>query len=52
MIHSSWVWVAWVERARSGSATFSEAIAAATAPSARQTTAVTAAVLTRRVPGR
>jgi len=52
MIHSSWVWVAPVLRARSGSATFSDAIAAATAPSAMQTTARTAEVLTRReVPG-
>src|SRR5215831_12760250 len=52
MIHSSWVCVAWVLRARSGRATFSDAIAAATAPSARQTTAVTAAVLTGGEPGR
>src|SRR5215469_18565912 len=53
MIHSSWVWVAWVDRARSGSATLSDAMAAVTAPSARQTTAVTAVVLTRReAPGR
>src|SRR6516225_3029250 len=53
MIHSSWVWVAPVLRARSGSATFSDAMAAATAPSATQTTARTAEVLTRReVPGR
>jgi len=48
VIHSSWVWVAWVDRARSGSATLSDAMAAVTAPSARQTTAVTAVVLTRR----
>jgi len=53
MIHSSWVWVAWVDRARSGSATLSDAMAAVTAPSATQTTAVTAVVLTRReAPGR
>jgi hypothetical protein len=53
MIHSSWVWVAPVDRARSGSATFSDAIAAATAPSAMQTTAVTTEVLTwREAPGR
>ena len=52
MIHSSWVCVAPVLRARSGRATFSDAIAAATAPRARQTTAVTAAVLIRRVPDR
>jgi len=53
MIHSSWVWVAWVDRATSGSATLSDAMAAVTAPSARQTTAVTAVVLTRReAPGR
>jgi len=53
MIHSSWVWVAPVLRARSGSATFSDAMAAATAPSATQTTARTAEVLTpREVVGR
>src|SRR6516164_7494932 len=58
MIHSSWVWVAWVLRARSGSATLSDAMAAVTAPSATQTTAVTAVVLTagvlarREAPGR
>jgi hypothetical protein len=52
MIHSSWVCVAPVLRARSGRATFSDAIAAATAPRARQTTAVTAAVLVLRVPDR
>src|SRR5215472_4645388 len=53
MIHSSWVWVAWVSRARSGRATFSDAIAAVTAASARQTTAVTAVLLTGRdLPGR
>src|SRR6516165_3233512 len=58
MIHSSWVWVAWVDRARSGSATLSDAMAAVTAPSATQTTAVTAVVLTaeglprREPPGR
>jgi hypothetical protein len=42
MIHASWVWVAWVARAMSGRATFSDDIAATTAASARQTTAVTA----------
>src|SRR5215467_16150467 len=53
MIHSSWVWVAWVDRARSGSATLSDAMAAVTAPSARQTTVVTVVELTRReAPGR
>src|SRR5580658_11073921 len=41
MIHSSWVWLAWVLRTRSGMATFNDAIAAETAPSAMQTTAVT-----------
>ena len=40
MTHASWVWVAWVSRAISGSATFSDAIAATTAASATQTTAV------------
>ena len=42
MIHSSWVWVAWVLRTRSGIATFSDAMAADTAPRAMQTTTVTA----------
>ena len=41
MIHSSWVWLAWVLRTRSGIATLSDAIAAETAPRAMQTTAVT-----------
>ena len=41
MIHSSWVWVAWVLRTRSGMATLSDAMAADTAPRAMQTTAVT-----------
>jgi hypothetical protein len=48
MIHSSWVWLAPVLRARSGSATLSDAIAAATAPRAMHTTAVTIEVLARR----
>ena len=34
MIHASWVWVAWVARAMSGRATFSDDIAATTAASA------------------
>ena len=42
MIQASWVWLAWVARAISGSATFREDIAATTAASARHTTAVTA----------
>src|SRR5579862_2076637 len=42
MIQASWVWVACVARAISGSATFSDDIAATTAASARHTTAVTA----------
>ncbi len=45
MIHSSWVWLACVLRTRPGIATFSDAIAAATAPRAMQTTAVTIVVL-------
>ncbi len=48
MIHASWVWLAWVARATSGRATFSDDIAATTAASARHTTAVTAPG--RRVP--
>src|SRR5579862_3198870 len=42
MIQANWVWVAWVARAISGSATFSDDIAATTVASARHTTAVTA----------
>ncbi len=38
MIHSRSVWLAWVLRAMSGSATLSEAIAATTVASAMQTT--------------
>jgi hypothetical protein len=49
MIHSSWVWLAWVLRTRSGMATFNEAIAADTAPRAVQTTAVIIERLTRVV---
>ncbi len=41
MIHSSWVWLACVLRTRPGIATFSNAIAAETAPRATQTTTVT-----------
>ena len=41
MIHSSCVWLAWLLRTRPGIATFSDAIAAATAPRAIQTTTVT-----------
>ena len=40
MIHDSCVWLAWVSRAMSGSATLSDAIAATTVASARHTTAV------------
>ena len=46
MIHSSWVWVAWVLRTRSGMATLSDAMAADTAPRAIQTTTVMAERLT------
>ncbi len=46
MIHSSWVWLAWVLRTRSGMATFSDAMAAETAPRAMQTTVVTIERLT------
>jgi hypothetical protein len=49
MIHSSWVWLAWVLRTRSGIATFNDAIAAETAPSAIQTTAVTSERFTSRL---
>jgi hypothetical protein len=49
MIQDSCVCVAWVERAISGIATFNEDIAAVTAASARQTTAVTAPWRTVRV---
>ena len=42
MIQASWVWLACVLRAMSGSATFSDAIAETTAARATQTTAVTA----------
>ena len=48
MIHSSWVWLACVLRTRPGIATFSDAIAAATAPRAIQTTAVTIVLLAGR----
>jgi hypothetical protein len=41
MIHSSCVWLACVLRTRPGIATFSDAMAAETAPRATQTTAVT-----------
>src|ERR1700689_3111351 len=41
MIHSSWVWLAGVLRTRPGIGTFTDAIAAATAPRAIQTTTVT-----------
>jgi hypothetical protein len=50
MTHASWVWDAWVDLAMPGSATFSEAIAATTAASARQTTTVTAPGRTARFP--
>ena len=52
MIHSSWVWLACVLRTRPGIATFSDAIAAATAPRAMQTTAVTIVLLACRLPVR
>jgi len=44
MIHDSWVYDAWVERAMSGNATLSEDMAAVTPASARQPTTVTAPV--------
>ncbi len=52
MIHSSWVWLAWVLRTRSGMATFNDAIAAETAPRAMQTTAVTSERFTCWLPVR
>src|ERR1700678_579420 len=52
MIHSSWVWLAWVLRTRSGMATFNDAMAAETAPSAMQTTVVTRERFTCGLPAR
>ena len=51
MIHASSVWVAWVDRAISGRATFSADMAATTAARAMHTTAVTAPLRTPRAAG-
>ena len=51
MIHASWVWVAWVDRAISGRATFSDDMAATTVARATHTTAVTAPLRTARAAG-
>jgi len=51
MIHVSWVWVAWVDRAISGRATFSDDMAATTVARATHTTAVTAPLRAARAPG-
>ena len=51
MIHASWVWVAWVDRAISGRATFSDDMAATTVARATHTTAVTAPLRTAPAAG-
>ncbi len=51
MIHASWVWVAWVDQAISGRATFSDDMAATTAARATHTTAVTAPLRAARAAG-
>ncbi len=51
MIQASWVWVAWVDRAISGRATFSDDMAATTVARATHTTAVTAPLRTAPAAG-